>query len=208
MKQQLVVFSALVLLSCCAACSRSPDFFNVGANANNVSTASWNDFPPVNTTETNEVSTPPVPIPPSHNYTFVDGNQYGYTAAISEEDQKKGKAAGDIVMFSYAGHWNNSYHIDEVNDAGYVLANYECGTPCIAIKIGQGAYARRIAYTPLSVIGMAFQDAMRGELSEKRAPKAYTPAIDRTPAPTPLQTGNASASTAPHAPQSESNLQN
>src|SRR4051812_38716123 len=48
-------------------------------------------------------SAPPIP-PKVHLYAINDGDKYGYVAAVSEEDKKQGKAAGDVVLFSYRGH--------------------------------------------------------------------------------------------------------
>lgn len=32
-----------------------------------------------------------------------DGFEYGYEQAVSENDQKKGQAANELLMFKYAG---------------------------------------------------------------------------------------------------------
>ncbi|WP_426714979.1 hypothetical protein [Chromobacterium violaceum] len=38
-----------------------------------------------------------------HDYSMKDGFEYGYEQAVSENDQKKGQAANELLMFKYAG---------------------------------------------------------------------------------------------------------
>jgi hypothetical protein len=187
----LLTSLAALAVTGCSGNSATHDLNTVGSN---VSNASFNDI----TTASNDVSASPV-LMPDHHYGLHDGNAYGYIAAVSEDDRKKGKAAGDVVMVSYLGHWNGALHLAEVNDSGGVIANYECSNPCVAIKRDQYGNVQRFAYTPLSVIGGAFEDAMNGKLVEARppapsptyaapsyAPRAPEPTYDKRPTNNPF----------------------
>ncbi len=115
----------------------------------------------------------PVPTPtPTHNYAFVEGDLYGYIAAISENDRKAGKRAGDVLTFRYAGYWDGQYNLEQVDDAGNIVAVSTCGKPCIAIKDYSARSMRRIAYDPASIIGSAMEDAMNGRLKRKKREQA------------------------------------
>ena len=107
---------------------------------------------------------PYVPPAPTHNYNHKEGTTYHYVGAVSEEQQKKGQASGDVYSVQYGGK----------KDGAHVLitpsARYSCEVPC---KIIKGSYGARIAYSESSLIGAAFQDAMRGFL--KPVPKAPKP---------------------------------
>lgn len=108
---------------------------------------------------------PPAPVP-THNYVEREGATYFYVTAVSEEDQKKGKAVGDVLGFRYLGKNDKGQHaLAQVADNGRVISNALCSEPCAIIKYGEG---ERIAYNPDSIIGSAFQDAINGFL--KTAP--------------------------------------
>jgi hypothetical protein len=109
--------------------------------------------------------------PPKHHYDFRDGELYGYLGAISEEQSKKGVAAPPVVMFRYTGQWGGEHHLQWVSDSGAVLESAECNVPCVAIKVRYADGTRdRIGYSPNSIIGGAFEDAMNGRLQRSPAP--------------------------------------
>lgn len=106
---------------------------------------------------------------PSQNYDFKEGEIYGYIAAVSDEEKKTGKAAGDVLTFKYLGDANGITRLKSLSPNGSEVANYECATPCVAIKVLRGGeVVDRIAYTPDSVIGSVFEDAMNGHLAAAR----------------------------------------
>lgn len=172
---------ALLAFGCLAGCSRNPEKVDE-LNTTNMVAVSSLDTPLTdegNTTNATLLTPADAPVVPDHNFSFRDGSSYGYIGGISDEDRKNGKAAGDVFMITYLGHWGEAYHLAEVNDAGQMTSNYECGTNCIAIKSYRYGTVRRIAYAPESLIGAAFQDAMRGRLRERpkevQAPRPYVP---------------------------------
>jgi hypothetical protein len=142
---------------------------------------------PAGNVATPTVAAPQPPPPPSHRYSFKEGDAYGYIAAVSEEDRKRGKAAGDVLMFRYAGFWDNEFHLEELNANGDIVGVDTCAKPCVAIKSYEGGQIDRVAYNPDSVIGAAFDDAMSGRLKRK----AQRPAL-LLPRPTATEEGPSS----------------
>src|SRR3954447_2924202 len=107
-----------------AACT-SNDGSNVMNVDENLTTTDLND--------SDNTAQAPTPEPqPTPLFNFKDGDKYGYVAAVSEVDQKKGKAAGDVVLFVYRGIEAGKYKIDQVSASGTVLENDECAHPCAA----------------------------------------------------------------------------
>lgn len=106
----------------------------------------------------------PVPPPaPPHNYSDKDGSTYYYVTAVSEEEAKTGKAAGDVASYRYGGKDDDGAHVV----FGYGT-RYTCSVPCKIIKTSDG---RRLAYNEGSIIGAVFQDAIRGYLKATPKPK-------------------------------------
>lgn len=103
---------------------------------------------------------------PAHAWTYKDGQDYGYPAAISEEEQKNGQAAASITMIRYLGAKDGVYRVQLV-DLGVVAS---CTNPCQVIKFGSGPEAQRFVFNPLTIAGEAFTDAFNGQLA------VYTPA--------------------------------
>jgi hypothetical protein len=116
----------------------------------------------------------PIPTPQriTHNYNFHEDDLYGYIGAVSEEEHKRGKAAGDVVMFRYRGFWDGIDHLEGVDANGRILSYEECKRPCVAIKSRSYGRIERIAYNPSSIIGAAFQDAINGLLEPHPEPRA------------------------------------
>jgi len=101
------------------------------------------------------------------NYAEEEDGVYSYIAAISEEDKQKGKAAGSVVRFAFRGVQDGNYVLSLVDDAGETVSDSECGKPCRIIKSRFGDSIVRREYTPDSMIGAAFQDALNGHLKVK-----------------------------------------
>lgn len=102
------------------------------------------------------------PLVPDHNYDERRGPNYYYVAAVSEEDERKGRAVGDVVVYQYLGKNSAGQHVlASMNSRG--LVNYEasCSVPCRIIDTSDG---QSIAFSPRSIIGAAFEDAFRGKL--------------------------------------------
>lgn len=138
-------------------------------------------------------ASPHLPVAPvkTHNYDFREGDVYGYFAAITEEEQKKGKGAPDVIMFRYKGFWNSANHLEQVDGAGRIISLSECSDPCAAIKMYRYGNVERVAYSTNSIIGAAFEDAMSGRLANAKPPAP--------PEPVPSQTTTAEAQIEPNA---------
>jgi hypothetical protein len=113
------------------------------------------------------IATPSQPAP---NYDERDGDTYLYASAVSEEDQKKGKAVGSVLLFRYLGVRDGIHNLASVDNSGRVLARYQCSTPCRIIKRDLAGETDRIPYSPASVIGAVFEDAINGNLKEAAGP--------------------------------------
>jgi len=119
----------------------------------------------------------PTPPAESPNYAEKDGDAYLYITAVTEEDQKKGKAVGDVVMFRYRGVRDGMHVLESISENGHVFSTAECAEPCRIIKRRFGGTTDRLPYEPNSIIGSAFEDAInhrlqpaRGETQKKAAP--------------------------------------
>jgi hypothetical protein len=136
---------------------------------------------------TAEPTPPPVP---THLYAVRDGDRYGYVAAVSEDDQKRGKAAGDVVFFVYRGREGDTYKMDVVTPAGEIVEDDECQRPCKAIKRYQWGGIGYIGFEPNSLIGEAYTDAFNGFLvpSPLRKQAARSPGDQLFTVATPQQT--------------------
>ena len=105
----------------------------------------------------------PSAVPPPHRYDQEDHGTYYYIGSVSEEDQKKGKVAGDALGFRYLGKNERGEHIIEaVADNGTAIARSYCSEPCKVIREPSG----RVGFNPASIIGAAFEDAINGHLRQ------------------------------------------
>lgn len=102
------------------------------------------------------------PARPAHNYDARDGLIYSYFAAISEDDRKAGKAAGDVVSFAYMGKKNGKHVLARVDSDGSILGYSSCAKPCAVITKSDGS---QVTYNESSIIGAAFADALAGRLN-------------------------------------------
>lgn len=164
-----VLLASAVFLASCSE-STEPNYSDADLNAD----AGSSDTD-IATAAENAASNVPVTPVRNHNYDFKDGDLYGYIAAISEEEQKVGKAAGDVVTYRYVGFWDAAHHIELVGDNSAILSVSDCSMPCVAIKTYSNGTMRRVAYNPASVVGAAMQDAMSGKLARKRPPPVLRP---------------------------------
>lgn len=114
---------------------------------------------------------PPAP-PPEPNFDFVEDGTYGYIAGISEEDRKRGKAAGNVYLFRYVGTHDGKHRLEHVTSDGAIVAVSECSKPCVGIRIYHNGSSERLAFNPGSVIGAAFDDALSGRLKRFVRPPA------------------------------------
>ena len=91
--------------------------------------------------------------------------------------------AGDVLVFAYRGVVNGLYRIASLNDEGGTDWYYECEKPCIVIKRHIGSKVERLAYTPTSVIGAAFEDALNGrlEVAKERSSRVAVREADIAP---------------------------
>jgi hypothetical protein len=99
------------------------------------------------------------------NYDEKEGDTYLYVAAVSEEDRKAGRSAGNVVMFRYLGEANGTFRIASVGESGKQFGVSTCPRQCKVIKTTwSDGSVRRLGYDPASVIGSAFEDAFNGHL--------------------------------------------
>lgn len=153
---------AAFIVAMTSACSGS------NKETDDPSQSSYSEIPI--TTDTTSEPESPTELPlaslksqyPDHYYDERRGETYYYIAAVSEEDQKKGRATGDVVAYQYLGTNGSGEHIlANLRTNGTVSHRARCQKPCRIIDTDSG---EKIAYSSSSVIGVAFQDAFRGKL--------------------------------------------
>jgi hypothetical protein len=110
-----------------------------------------------------ELPEPITPPAPQHNYAEKDGANYYYLAALTEEEEKRGKSSGNVLTVQYGGKNKDEGHIVFID--GWRTT---CSVPCKIIKFSDGTLSR---YDEVSVISLAFQDAMGGFLKVPPKPK-------------------------------------
>lgn len=128
---------------------------------------------------------------PAHNYDVREGHIYSYVAAVSEDERKAGKAAGNVVSFAYLGMRGDKHVLVRVLPDGSTRGEAYCGEPCRIISYPDGG---QIAFTESSIIGAAFADALAGRLEiASYAPRTpvgrLTPIPTGESAPSPVPTG-------------------
>jgi hypothetical protein len=120
-----------------------------------------------NSTPSVAISEPaPKPLPPQHLYVSIDGDDYLYPSAISDDERDAGKAASEFIAFRYRG----------VKDGKITLTSegltLRCDEDCTVISvIPTYGPKQHLQYTPSSVVGAAFTDAMNGLLVEHPSKK-------------------------------------
>src|SRR3546814_17298636 len=84
------------------------------------------------------------PVLPDHNYDEKRGWTYYYVAAVSEEDRKKGRAAGSVVAYQYLGKNEEGQQVlASMNTNGNVSHRASCASPC---RILAKSYVGNIDY--------------------------------------------------------------
>ena len=104
---------------------------------------------------------PPPPPPPQHLYSTIDGDDYLYSAGISDDAKNAGQVAGQFIAFRYRGMKEGKIVL---SSDGMTL---RCDKVCAVITVvDQFGNKQHIEYNPASVAGSAFTDAMNGLLVE------------------------------------------
>lgn len=121
----------------------------------------------------NDMADVEVAATPEPRYIEKDGDTYLYVAAVSEEDQKRGRVAGSIIGFRYLGKVGDVYRLEGPDGSSAI---HECSRPCRVIKTRlASSILTRTEFTPSSIIGAAFADAFNGFLKPV-APPSVEPA--------------------------------
>lgn len=115
--------------------------------------------------------TPPLPLA---NYESSENGVYYYVAVASEIEKKKGITTGNVVGFRYHGKNENGEHVlQQVSGSGRDTPYFStCSVPCKLIRNDDGS---RTAYRTSSIIGAAFEDAMRGKLKQQKRKRQAAP---------------------------------
>lgn len=172
LSQKSVVFAAVLAATLVSGCGKSPEADVGSSNADTV-------MAPAVATE--EAMTDAAPVLPDHNYDEKRGWNYYYVAAVSDEDRKKGRAAGAVVTFQYLGVDDDGNHVLALmNPDGTVDHKASCSSSCRIIDL---SYGGNMAYSTDSIIGAAFQDAFRGKLKIADWVKDEVVPVARDPAP-------------------------
>lgn len=148
---------------------------------------------PLDTPTTSPAFQSATPERPSHYYDEQDGVLYSYIAAVSDEDRKNGRAAGDAVTFAYLGEEEGRHVLVQVRPDGSIGSRASCKKPCRVITRADGT---QIGYSEGSVIGAAFSDALSGKL---QVAQYVQPAQAAPSQPPPLSTPSATPSALPKA---------
>jgi hypothetical protein len=102
------------------------------------------------------------PLPPQPLYASIDGDDYLYSAGISDDARDAGQVAGQFIAFRYRG----------VKDGKITLTGegmtLRCDENCTVITmVDQFGNKQHLEYNPASVAGAAFTDAINGLLVER-----------------------------------------
>jgi hypothetical protein len=147
--------AAAALVFAVVACSDR----NAGNNASTKVDNNW----PANTPASQSQ------VPPA-NYEEKEGDTYFYVTAVSEEDRKTGKSAGNVVAFKYLGEKDGLYRLELVDDDGSRIGVSECPRQCKVIKsTWRDGSVKHVGFNPESVVGSAFEDAFNGHLKRAKS---------------------------------------
>lgn len=122
-----------------------------------------------------DVATPEdaeTPSAPSPQYRDSEGDRYLYVAEVSEDDRKKGKAAGSVIEYRFLGEKNGVLTLEEVAEDGAALGRLECRRDCQIMKFTSGGQVSRLPYGNSSIASAAMADAINGFLQAAKAPAA------------------------------------
>ena len=105
--------------------------------------------------------TPLPPPPPQHLYSTIDGDDYLYSAGISDDAKNAGQVAGQFIAFRYRGMKEGKIILS--SDGMTLRCDEVCTVITVVDRFGN---KQHIEYNPASVAGSAFTDAMNGLLVE------------------------------------------
>jgi len=116
---------------------------------------------------------------PPPGYAEKEGDLYLYTGELTDNERARGIATAPVVAFRYRGQNDEGQHVlASISEAGSEFIRYRCSNPCRIIRTDSG---ERIAFSPASILGVAFADAFAGHLSVSRPSQARaTPPSSRT----------------------------
>jgi hypothetical protein len=103
-----------------------------------------------------------------HNYTTEQEGEYGYQAAIGNDDRNSGIAAKPLMMIRYRGVIAGRTTIDEQSSEGGVM-RLDCKDPCDFIRLrlmvdGQTVHTETLPNHPSTLGGEMMDDARNGKL--------------------------------------------
>ena len=109
------------------------------------------------------------PAAPKHLYAIHDGNEYGYEAALSDEQRAQGRAAAEIKMFNYLGRKGSTLQVMMRADDMRSVA--ECTLPCEFAKVYLFSNTTFISKEvmrlgPDAILTAVFLDAALGRLDQ------------------------------------------
>lgn len=112
----------------------------------------------------------PPPVVKKHNYSMVDGYEYGYEKALSQNDINKGQVTAPLLMARYNGQRDGKYQVyTKPEDAPGTTLVLECTTPCEFMKTmifyqGELLSTQRMRAAPGVIGWMMLEDAINGEM--------------------------------------------
>lgn len=109
------------------------------------------------------------PVPPKHFYAIEDEGGYGYEKAISQEEQKQGRAAAEVLTFYYLGHRGNVHQVMMKDGRTRVVT--ECALPCEYAKIyafwgDEFTNKQIVKISPDALLKFVFDDVSNGDLKQ------------------------------------------
>ena len=112
---------------------------------------------------------PPTPAPPSHNYVYQDGIEYGYQPALTKEDRDAGTLSKPLQMIAFNRFDAQGIYWFKARSILGGVDTFTCQEPCDVMKItsqGPGDYFRQVSMpiVPGSILAAVMQDARNGYL--------------------------------------------
>lgn len=112
---------------------------------------------------------PPVATTPTHYYAMQTGDEYGYEAAVSEEQRQAGLVTSPLVMVRYAGEKQGKYQIFLTDHS--VKTVFDCEKPCEFVRVRTFVNEEETAVEQMrrvkgSIAYYAMEDAMHGQLAQ------------------------------------------
>ena len=138
----------------------------VGVAALTISACDGSTTTTANTTSsTTPSSAQAVSTADSHNYSLKDGDAYGYTAAVSQNDLANGQGAAEVTFVRYAGEKGGTYYVMDGKKDGSEY--YSCQKPCKYVKeaLLDGSDEKTMEAAPGVMATSIFEDAQTGKLA-------------------------------------------